>query len=124
MITSVTSCDCDLQRGTRGLRLLSHADATQTGWPQRIAAFPLRPISLSLSLLPNSAILAQDNLFRSQTVMFILFFFLNGTQTLLSVIYGDTELQQVKDGFASVPGKRRLTVCLSSLSRFDVALLP
>lgn len=75
MITSVTSCDCDLQRGTRGLRLLSHADATQTGWPQRIAAFPLRPISLSLSLLPNSAILAQDNLFRSQTVMFILFFF-------------------------------------------------
>lgn len=100
----------------RGLCLHSHADATQTEWPQKIAAFPPRPISLSFSQVRH---LGSGETFQEPDCHIYPFF--HGTQALLSVIYGGPELQQVKEVFASMPVKRRLMVCRSC---FDVALPP
>lgn len=102
-------------RRHKGLCLLSHTDATQTGWPQK-----------------NTSILASAHLALNFSASRFHLAGLGGTfqepdrhiyasRTLLSVIYGDTELRQVKEVFASTPAKRRLMVCRS---RLDVALLP
>lgn len=84
--------------------MLSHADVTQTGWPQKIAAFAPRPISRSLFLLFPILPLWLSR--EPDCHIYPIY----GALTLLS---GHTELRQVKEVFALMPAKRRLTVRLS-----------